>query len=117
MDIGQARFEIAALALYVPVIVAMALARSWRLTWAARAAGLVVVFLALAVLQDRDALPFRVPDVGLLLVPVALGLALSAGAVVAAFGQDVAGRRFGWRQPLAVLGIASVLVRRAPGRC
>ena len=109
MDIGQARFEIAALALYVPVIVAMALARSWRLTWAARAAGLVVVFLALAVLQDRDALPFRVPEVGLLLVPVALGLALSAGAVVAAFGQDVAGRRFGWRQPLAVLGIASVL--------
>ena len=28
---------------------------------------------------------------------------------MAAFGQDVAGRRFGWRQPLAVLGIASVL--------
>jgi GT2 family glycosyltransferase len=109
MDIGQARFEIAALALYVPVLVALALARSWRLTWAARGAGLVVVFLGLAVLQDRDALPFRAPEVGLLLVPVALGVALSAGAVVAAFGQDVAGRRFGWRQPLAVLGIACVV--------
>ncbi len=108
MAIGQARFEVAALALYVPVVVALAVARSWRLTWAARAAGLVVVFLALAVLQDRDTLPFRVPDVGLLLVPVALGLALSAGAVVAAFGHDVAGRRFGWRQPIAVVAIAGV---------
>ena len=57
MAIGQARFEVAALALYVPVLVALAVARAWRLTWAARAAGLVVVFLALAVLQDRDALP------------------------------------------------------------
>ena len=109
MSIGQARFEVAALALYLPVLVALAVARSWRLTWAARAAGLVIVFLALAVLQDRDALPFRVPDVGLLLVPVALGLALSAGAVVAAFGHDVAGRRFGWRQPVAVVSIAAVV--------
>ena len=67
------------------------------------------MFLALAVMQDRDALPFQAPDVGLLLVPVALGLALSAGAVVAAFGQDVAGRRFGWRQPAAVLAILGIL--------
>ena len=45
MAIGQARFEVAALALYLPVLVALAVARSWRLTWAARAAGLVIVFL------------------------------------------------------------------------
>ena len=49
------------------------------------------------------------PTSGLLLVPVALGLALSAGAVVAAFGHDVAGRRFGWRQPVAVVAIAAVV--------
>ena len=105
MAIGDAQFEWLALALYLPVLVALAVSRAWRLTWAARGAGLVVVFLALAVLQDRDALPFAVPDVGLLLVPVALGLALSAASAVAAFGADVTGRTFGWRQPLGLLSI------------
>ena len=73
MAIGGGRLEILALALYVPVLVALAVGRAWRLTWAARAAGLILVFLGLAVLQDRDDLPFAVPDVGVLLVPVALG--------------------------------------------
>ena len=92
MAVGQSQFEVLALALYLPVLAALALSRAWRLTWAARAAGLIVVFLGLAVLQDRDALPFAVPDAGLLLVPVALGLAISAAAAVAAFSADVAGR-------------------------
>ena len=65
---------------YVPVIVALLVARAWRLTWAARAAGLVVVFLGLAILQDRDTLPFRVPEIGVLLAPVGLGLAIAAAA-------------------------------------
>ena len=114
MAIGQAQFEVLALALYLPVLVALAVARAWRLTWAARAAGLIVVFLGLAVLQDRDALPFAVPDVGVLLVPVALGLALSAASAVAAFSDDVAGRTFGWRQPLGLLSIAAVIVGLFP---
>ena len=45
MAIGRSRFEVLALALYVPVLVALLVARAWRLTWAARAAGLVIVFL------------------------------------------------------------------------
>ena len=90
MAIGHGRFEVLALALYVPVLVALLVARAWRLTWAARAAGLVVVFLPLAILQDRDALPFGVPEVGILLAPVASGLALAAASSVAAFGR---GRR------------------------
>jgi len=114
MAIGDAQFEWLAIALYLPVIVALAVSRAWRLTWAARGAGLVVVFLALAVLQDRDALPFTVPNVGLLLVPVALGLALSAASAVAAFSADVTGRTFGWRQPLGLLSIAAIVVGLAP---
>ena len=114
MAIGRSRFEVLALALYVPVLVALLVARAWRLTWAARAAGLVTVFLFLAVLQDQDSLPFRVPEVGILLAPVGLGLALSAAASVAAFGQDIAGRRFGWRQPLGLLGIAAVVLGLVP---
>ena len=114
MAIGQSRFEVLALALYVPVVVALLVARAWRLTWAARAAGLVIVFLGLAVLQDRDALPFRVPEIGILLAPVGLGLALAAASSAAAFGHDVAGRTFGWRQPLGLLGIAAVVVGVVP---
>ena len=114
MAIGRGRFELLSLALYVPVLTALLVCRAWRLTWAARAAGLVVVFLLLAVLQDRDSLPFRVPEVGLLLVPLGLGMAISAAAAIAAFGEDVAERTFGWRQPLGLLGLAAVAVGVAP---
>ena len=108
MNIGQAKLGLLALALYVPVITGLALSRAWRLSWAARASGLVVTFGFLAVMQDRDALPFRAPDVGLLLVPVALGLALSAACAVSSFTSDVAGGSFGWRQPLGLVSISAV---------
>ena len=114
MAIGQARLEVVALALYVPVLVALAVGRAWRLTWAARASGLIVVFLTLAVLQDRDALSARLPDVGVLLVPVGLGMAIGAASAVAAFGEDVAGRTFGWRQPASVLSVGAVAVGLFP---
>ena len=114
MAVGRSQFEVLALALYLPVLTALALSRAWRLTWAARAAGLIVVFLGLAVLQDRDALPFAIPDAGILLVPVALGLAISAAAAVASFSADVAGRTFGWRQPLGLLSMAAVIVGLIP---
>ena len=114
MAIGLATFEVVALALYVPVLVALAIARAWRLTWAARGAALVIVFLGLAVLQDRDASPVALPDIGLLLVPVALGLALTAASAVAAFSHDIAGRRFGWRQPLGLAGVGAVAVGLVP---
>jgi hypothetical protein len=84
------------------------------LTWAGRAAGLVVTFGVLAVLQDRDALPFRVPEVGVLLVPVALGLALAASCAVASFASDVARGTFGWRQPLGLVSIVAVLCGTFP---
>ena len=64
----------------------------------------------LAVLQDRDALPLRVPDIGMLLVPVALGLALAAACAVAVVLERRRRRTFGWRQPLGVLSMAAVLV-------
>jgi GT2 family glycosyltransferase len=115
MAIGRAELEILALALYLPLIVALAVCRAWRLTWAVRAAGLVLVFGTLAVLQDRDALPFRLPEVGLLLAPVALGLAIASGAIVAAFGADVRVRGFGWRQPLGLAACGAVALGVFPG--
>ena len=52
---------------------------------------------------------------GLLLVPVALGLALSAASAVAAFSSsDVAGRTFGWRQPAGLLAVGAIVVGLFP---
>ena len=73
------------------------------------------MFGALAVFADRDALPWRGPDAGILLVPVAVGLAISAAAALAAFDLDVRGGSFGWRQPLGLLASIAVVVGVFPG--
>ena len=114
-EIGVTDFAYLSLALYLPVLAALLLARAWRLTWAVRAAMIVVGFGALAILGDRDALPFQAPEAGILLVPVAVGLGISGGAALAAFDLDVRGGSFGWRQPLGLLASAAVVVGLAPG--
>jgi hypothetical protein len=114
-EIGVTDFAFLTLALYLPVLAALLLARAWRLTWAVRAFGLVLGFGALAVLADRGALPFPAPEAGVLLAPVAVGLGIAAGAALAAFDLDVRGGRFGWRQPLGLLASAAVVIGIAPG--
>lgn len=108
------RFSVLALGLYLPVVVALAITRAWRLTWSVRAALLVVVFGALAVLADRGELPIAMPDGSLLSVPLAFGLALSGAAIAGGFGEDVLGRGFGWRQPVALLANAALVVGLVP---
>jgi hypothetical protein len=112
--LGNGQFGILAIALYIPVFVAPLVARSWRLTWAIRSAGLVVVFGWLAVLNDRG-LKLRLPEPGVLLAPVAVGLALSAACIAAAFQDDVLAGSFGWRQPLGLLSAAAVGIGVLPG--
>lgn len=112
--LGTGQFGVLALALYLPVLVAPMVARSWRLTWSIRAAGLVLVFGWLAVLDDRG-LKVRLPEPGILLAPVAVGLALAAACIAAAFQDDVLAGSFGWRQPLGLLSAAAVAVGVLPG--
>ena len=114
-EIGPTDFVSLSLALYLPVVAALLLARAWRLTWAVRAGVLVVGFGALAVFGDQDRLPFAAPEAGLLLVPVAVGLAISAAASLAAFDLDVRGGSFGWRQPLGIAASIAVVVGVVPG--
>ncbi len=114
-EIGRTDFAALGLALYLPVLAAVLLARAWRLTWAIRASLLVLAFGALAVLADQGTFPFAMPEAGVLLVPVALGLAIAAGAALAAFDLDVRGGTFGWRQPLGILASVAVVVGLAPG--
>lgn len=110
------------LGLYVAVGAGLLVCRAWRLTWAVRAAVMVVVWAGLAVWADRGDLPLTLPSGRLLSVPVALGLALAAAAVVGGFGDDVSRRGFGWRQPVAVIahlglvvGVIPALVAIGPG--
>ena len=114
-EIGSTDFVALSLALYLPVLAALLLARAWRLTWAVRAGVLVVGFGAIAVFGDQDRLPVAAPAAGLLLVPVALGLAIAAAASVAAFDLDVRGGSFGWRQPLGLAATVAVIVGVVPG--
>jgi hypothetical protein len=114
-EIGRTDFAALSLALFLPVIAAVLLARAWRLTWAVRSALMVLVFGFLAVLADRGSLPIDAPEAGVLLVPVAVGLAISAAAALAAFDLDVRGGNFGWRQPLGLLSSVAIVVGLAPG--
>ena len=109
-EIGATDFASLTLALYLPVVAALLLARAWRLTWAVRSGVIVVGFGFLAVLGDRGSLPFAAPQAGVLLVPVALGLAISAAAALAAFDLDVRGGSFGWRQPLGIASSVAIAI-------
>jgi GT2 family glycosyltransferase len=114
LSVDERTFAVLALAFYVPFLASIAITRAWRLTWAIRSAGLVLVFGSAAVLGDRDALPFATPALSLLLVPVVLGLSVSCAAIAGGFGEDVLGRGFGWRQPLAVVASAAIVVGIVP---
>ena len=113
--LGTGSLTTLALVLYLPLVAAPLVARRWRFAWAVRAAALGAVFGALAVLDDRAALPFRLPEPGVLLVPVAIAIAVAAGCIAAAFEADVLRGSFGWRQPLGVLSAVAVVVGVVPG--
>lgn len=115
MNIGDTQFAVFALALYLPVLAALAMARAWRLTWAVRAGVLVVAFGALALFADRGSLPFAMPEAGVLLVPVAVGTAIACAAALAAFDLDVRDASFGWKQPLGILASVAIVVGVVPG--
>ncbi len=114
-DIAGTALAPLSIAWYLPVLVALLLARSWRLTWAVRGGLLVVAFGALAVLADRGSLPLSMPEPGVVLVPVALGVALTAASAMAAFDLDVRGGSFGWRQPLGIVASIAVGAGMIPG--
>ncbi len=97
------RFAVLAVALYVPMLAAVAICRAWRLTWSVRAGALVLVFAALAVFSERGSIDVALPSRSLLSVPIALGLALASAAMAGGFGSDVLRRGFGWRQPVGLL--------------
>ena len=113
-DVGNARAVILAVALFVPVLVAVLVGRGWRFGWATRAGFLVIGFGWMAVLDDSGSFVIRMPEPGIVLVPVAVGVAIAAGCVLASFELDVRGGSFGWRQPLAIAAVGAIAVGMVP---
>lgn len=102
------------LVLYVPLLFVPLIARHSRFLWASRAAILVLGGLTTTFLKDSGRLPFSLPDAGVLLVPVACGVALGVALTVMSLSIDVRGGRFGWRQPAALLSLAVIPVGLVP---
>ena len=100
---------------FLPVVAAPLIARSWRFAWAARAAALVAGFGILLVLDDHGKLPWRMPEPGVLLAPIAVGVALAAAVAVAALREDVLSGSFGWRQPLGLISTIAIVIGLVPG--
>ena len=101
--VGGFSLSLLSIGLYAAVIGALFLVRGARATWALRGASLVVIGMLLAVLDDSALLPVHLVEPGLMLVPVALGIAISAGAMGASLALDLNRGRLSWRQPLGVL--------------
>lgn len=115
VSIGDGRWAALSVGLYLVVLASVMITRAWRLTWSVRGAFLTVPALFLIVLADRGVGASVVPAREVLLVPVLLGVAMSAAGVVGGFGSDVLTRVFSWRQPLVLVAQIGVVVGLVPG--
>lgn len=108
--LGGSGGSVLTLALVVPLALPVLVGRSWRFALAVRGWMVVLVSWGLVWAAAWGVVPVALPRPAVLLAPAAAGVALIAGAAVAAAENDVRRTGFGWRQallPVAVL--ASVL--------
>lgn len=113
-DTGPHTFSFFALAGYLAALAALAVGRSWRFAWAARAWAVIVGLLALTWAGQRGWLPVTLPDVEVVLAPVAIALGLAAACGGAASELDVRSTRLTWRQPVLFVATAAAIVAALP---
>ena len=95
----------------VPMAVPLLLGRGWRLEQSVRLWMVAVVAWAVALAAQRGMLPFGLPDLQLLLAPVAVAVAGLCGLAVLSIEHDLRFSHFGWRQALVpVTAVACLLV-------
>ncbi len=97
-------------AFLVPAALPLVIGRGWRLAWAVRAWFMALAGWATFVAVDQGWVDLALPASEVLLVPAAVGLALSAGLGMAAFEVDLRHFGFGWRQLTSVAAAAALLV-------
>lgn len=93
---------------------ALVIGRDWRLEWAVRAWTVALVGWSLVWVGQRSWFSHGLGPPEAFLAPAAAALALSAGLGVAAFGSDLPGYRFGWRQLAPVVAAGSLALAVLP---
>lgn len=92
----------------------LVIGRDWRLAWAARAWGCVVVCLGVLWAGQQAWFPVALPGAEVLFAPAAVGVAFAVATGVAAFDIDLPGYRFGWRQVASIAAGFAVLLGSLP---
>jgi GT2 family glycosyltransferase len=111
---GSTRGGIVLAAVTVVAVGILLVGRTWRLRWGIVGWSLALVSWAVVVVLGRSSSLGPVPSLPLLLVPAAGGLTLAAGLGAESLRRDVLGGQFGWRQGVAVLGVAAFVVGVIP---
>ena len=88
----------------------LVIGRGWRLAWAVRGWFVALAGWGPLFATDQGWLDLDLPPTEVLLVPAAVGLALSAAMGVAAFEVDLRQYRFGWRQGATIAAAVAVVV-------
>ncbi|MEM7140514.1 MAG: glycosyltransferase family 2 protein [Actinomycetota bacterium] len=112
--LGEADPSWMTLALVLPLALPLLIGRSWRFALAVR--GWMVVLCAWGIVWAGawGALPFALPSAAVMLAPAAAGVALLAGAAVAAAENDMRRAGFGWRQALLPVAVVAAALSAFP---
>lgn len=102
-SVGDFTLSSVSVFLFVAVAGSIILVRGPRTGWALRGATLTVGALLIAILDDSALLPAHLAEPGVMLVPVAFGIAICAGTLGASLQVDLRRGKFSWRQPLGAL--------------
>ncbi len=101
-------------AFVVTAAIALLIGRQWRLSWAVRSWVLSAAGFGGVWVYAQGWIPVDLPVLELLLAPTAVGLALASAMGMAAFEVDLPDYHFGWRQMLALVGGAALVVGALP---
>ncbi|MDG2029301.1 MAG: glycosyltransferase [Acidimicrobiales bacterium] len=112
--LGESSVSWLTLALVVPLALPLLVGRSWRFRLAVRGWLVAMTSWGLVWAAAWGALPFALPSPAVMLAPAAAGLALTAGATVAAAENDIRRAGFGWRQVLLPVSVVAAFVASFP---
>jgi hypothetical protein len=114
LEVGPIGAGVLGWALLVAAVLPLVLGQGWRLAWAVRCWGVVVVSVAVAWAGGRGWFPIHPQSPDVLLAPAAVALAMAAALGAAAFESDLPRYRFGWRQIASVVAGAAVTLGTVP---
>lgn len=113
-DVGPVGASALAVGFPVAGMLPLLIGRGWRFDWAVRSWCVTIALLGLAWAGGEGWLPMAVPPAETILAPAAASLAVATGLGVVAFEIDLRAYGFGWRQVVAALAAAGIVVGALP---